>query len=401
MSRRSFADARALLADLLDRYEANPQAERLFAYLDVAGFASIVDLDSCLAELAMVERAGGIHVRRRRAGGVDLVESIRLGATGPVYHHLGRAPAGAKADQALARLEQHRSKSPALGSIVDQVRSAWSRNVSAFGLRPGEAARLVMAIDLAEALVARFRANDLSQSDFRSFSRAVVGDSKTLERLALTVSLVVQRLAPEVITPETQTAEEVIGTFGVMRLPQPFLISGPLALDGIELPAIPYIGLPPEHFPRMTFARTPEYVLIIENFTSFIRHVREVNQDLAGVVIFSGGFPSRPTLKGIVHIAGLASAPTYHWGDIDLGGLRIFIHLERALSEAALSLRPHLMTEALLRSFGLPARKRTWVRVLRPADGSGIMSLWQALASADLGLDLEQEAVGPMRPAAS
>ncbi len=208
-----------------------------------------------------------------------------------------------------------------------------------------------------------------------------------------------RRLASDVITPETQTAEEVIGTFGVMRLPQPFLISGPLALDRTELPASPYFGLPPEHVARMTFARAPEYVLIVENFTSFIRHAREVNQDLSGAVIFSGGFPSRPTLRGIVHMARLANVPTYHWGDIDLGGFRIFIHLERALSDAALSLRPHLMTEALLRSSGLPARRRAWVRELEPAEDSGIQSLWQALARANLGLDLEQEAVAPARPA--
>ncbi|HEX3918840.1 MAG TPA: Wadjet anti-phage system protein JetD domain-containing protein [Caulobacteraceae bacterium] len=398
MSRRRFADARGLLADLLDRYEANPAAERLLAYLDVDGFISVVDLDACLSELAVIERAGGVIVRRRRAGGADHVESVRLGDVGAVYRHLGRVPAGEKADQALAQLEQRGSKSQALRAVIDQVRAAWSRNVSALGLGPGEAARLIMAIDLAEALIARLRADDLTQSDFRSFSRAVVGDSKRLERLAPAVASLAQRLAPDAIVPEMQAPEEIIGAFGITRLPQPFLISGPLALDGLELPTLPYLGLPPEQVPRVTFARPPTYLLIVENFTSFIRHAREVNPNLTGAVIFSGGFPSRPTLRGIVHIARLALTQAYHWGDIDLGGLRIFIHLERALAEMDLTLKPHLMTEGLLRTHGLPARRRSWARALAPDENSGIRSLWQAIADANLDLDLEQEGVAPQHP---
>lgn len=398
MSRRRFIDARALLADLLDRYEANPNAERLLAYLDVDGFTSVVDLDACCTELAMVERAGGITIRRRRVGGADHVESVRLAAASALYHHLERTPATERADHALAELDQLASTNPILRQVLNEVRAAWSRNVRALGLEPGASRRLIMAIDLAVAMTARLRADDLTQSDFRSFSRAVVGDSKALERLAIAVATLAGRLAPDALSPEMETAEEIIGAFGVTRLPQPFLISGPLALDGCELPALPYVGIPPEQALRLSFARAPAYVLIVENFTSFIRHVREVNQDLAGAIVFSGGFPSRPTLKAIVHAARLAGAPTYHWGDIDLGGLRIFIHLERALSAAAMNLQPHLMTEALLRATGLPARRRAWIQAVNPDENSSIHPLWQALASADLGLDLEQEAVAPERP---
>ncbi len=399
MSRRRFIDARALLADLLDRYEANPKAERLLAYLDVDGFTSVVDLDACCTELAMVERAGGVTIRRRRVGGADHIESVRLAAAGALYHHLGRTSATERADHALAELDQLASTNPVLREVLDEVRTAWSRNVRALGLEPGASRRLIMAIDLAVAMVARLRTDDSTQSDFRSFSRGVVGNSKALERLATAVSTLAGQLAPDVLSPEMETAEEIIGAFGVTRLPQPFLISGPLALDGRELPALPYLGIPPEEALRLSYARPPAYVLIVENFTSFIRHVREVNRDLAGAVVFSGGFPSRPTLKAIVHAACLADAPTYHWGDIDLGGLRIFIHLERALSAATVKLQPHLMTEPLLRATGLPARRRSWVRAVTPAEDSGIHPLWQALVSADLGLDLEQEAIAPERPA--
>ncbi|MDB5584057.1 MAG: hypothetical protein JWR80_9233, partial [Bradyrhizobium sp.] len=42
--------------------------------------------------------------------------------------------------------------------------------------------------------------------------------------------------------------------------------------------------------------KRPPYVLIIENFASFVRHVREIAFDDGALVIFSGGFPSRAAL---------------------------------------------------------------------------------------------------------
>lgn len=398
MSRRRFTQAGQLLGDLLDRYEAKPALGRILAYLDDGGFGSIADMDACQHELAMVERAGGIAVRRRRSGGVDHVESVRLADASAVYRHLGRTPSPESASGALAALQQAFTGS-ALQDVFEEVRSAWARNVQALGLAPGEAKQLATAIALAEALIARM--NDLAPADYRSFARAAVGDSKALERLAPTVAALLRRLRPDAVTIEMETPEEIIGAFGATRLPQPLLISGPLALDGQKLAALSYIGIPAEDIGRLTFADAPAYVLIIENFTSFIRHVREVNGDLAGIVLFSAGFPSRPMLAGVKRLASLSDAPIYHWGDIDLGGLRIFLHLEQALAEVGRRLQPHLMTEALLRSHGAGPRRRGWSREIRPQEDSGVYALWAAIAAAQLDLDLEQEAVAPDRPVAT
>lgn len=319
MSRRRFTGARQLLGDLLDRHEANPASARLLAYLDFEAFGSIAELDACLNELAMVERAGGIAVRRHHGGGVDHVESIRLENPAAVYRHLGRTPAPEGAVRAIAAL-QTAFTATVVQEVLEEVRSAWARNVRALGIAPGETKRLMAAVVLAEALVAR--AADPVPADYRTFARAAVGDSKALERLAPAVAAIARRLEPSAVSEEMETPEEVIGAFGVTRLPQPFLVSGPLSLDENALTPLNYIGIPPEEIGRLTFARPPAYVLTVENFTSFIRHVREVNKDLAGVVVFSGGFPSRPTLNGITRLVSLTEAPAYHWGDVDLGGLR-------------------------------------------------------------------------------
>ena len=136
---------------------------------------------------------------------------------------------------------------------------------------------------------------------------------------------------------------EALASLGLLRLPQPFLASRPLALDGAPWPPVTYLGLPPDAVSRLTLIRPVDYVLTVENFTSFVRHAREVNQERGGLVLYSGGFPSRGALQAIVHLADRAKAPTFHWGGIDAGGLRVFRYLEAALRARGVMLRAHLM----------------------------------------------------------
>jgi len=397
VSRRRFHSARALLSDLLDRHETRPAAVRLFCYPNVEGFASVVDQDDFGAELAVVERAGGIEVRRRRSGGVDQIESVRLLDPRAVYQHLGRTPAPETASRAIAVVQADVS-TLTLAEALDEVRSAWARGVSALGLAPGDSARLSVAARLAEALAARVAGAEPAPLDFRTFSRMVVGDSKALERLARAVSALVKRLVPTMIAPEMESPEEIFGAFGVVRTPQPFLVSGALAIDGVALPKLPYVGVPAEEAGRLSFVGQPAYVLIVENFTSFVRHARDINADFEGLVLYSSGFPSRSALRGITQLARLSAAPTYHWGDIDLGGLRIFNHLERALRAVDVRLKPHLMSHELLCRFGVTSRRRNWISALKlPAD-TGLALLAESLLQEPLDLELEQEAVAPTQP---
>lgn len=397
MSRRRFGQARALLDDLLDRYEANPGAARLFAYLDLGGFESISDYDACLAELGMVERAGGIVVRRRHAAGADQIESVRLADAAAVYRHMTRTPSGDRADRALAHLELSTADA-GLIEVLKIVRTAWARNVRAFGLAPHDGEALAVTVALAQALAARLGDADTIPMDFRTFSRVVAGDSKALDRLASSVAQLVRHLRSPAVAPEMETTDEVIGAFGVTRLPQPLLISAPLTLDGVPLSYLPFVGVPPECANRIGFARAPAYVLIVENYTSFVRHAREVNADLNGAVIFSSGFPARPILDGIVRLVGETRAPTYHWGDIDLGGLRIFLHLERALAAVGQHLLPHLMSAALLESHGTASSRRGWIRSVQVPARSALEQLCRQIGDAQLDLELEQEAVAPAVP---
>jgi len=201
---------------------------------------------------------------------------------------------------------------------------------------------------------------------------------------------------PDLIQPSLD-ASEVLATFGIARMPQPLLLSGPLELDGMPLPITGYFGVPPEEGDRVGLAQPVIYMLTIENYASFIRHVREINSDRAGLVIYTGGFPARPVLKQIVRLAARVNAPVFHWGDMDAGGVRIFRHLEDALAPHQIPLTPHMMRSDLLADHGTPAEMRRRLRAGACPD-SAIGELWDSIAKTSLAH--EQEGFSPLSPVA-
>jgi len=393
VSGRRFTDAKALLHDLLDRHEARPAVKRLSARVDDAGFASVREEDACMARLEAAERAGGIFIVRRRVDGVDRVQRVTLANAEALYDHLQRVPSHQTIDDALS--DVRRGAAHDVQGVLDEIAEGWQRNVSCFGLAPGEVSALKKALALMSALQARGANLGTSEVDYRTFSRAVVGDSKALDRLKGPVVRLLGRLSPAT-TPGGLDKADVLSSLGVVRIPQPILASGPLALDGTPTPPMIYVGVPPDAVEILTLTRGVEYALIIENFTSFVRHCRELNTDQRALILYSGGFPSRAALRGIVHLAVAAQAPTFHWGDIDPGGLKIFRHLEVALGEVGVALKPHLMDKALLVQ-GEEQPKLTRLK-LGGATGSAIAGLWDSMARDPDHRGLEQEALNPTAP---
>lgn len=145
-------------------------------------------------------------------------------------------------------------------------------------------------------------------------------------------------------------ADDVLAHYGLEKFPQPVLVAGALAWRGERLKQEPYVGLAPEVASAVTAAGAVSGILTIENLASFNRHVREARGD-GEIVIYSGGFPSRHTLAFIHRLAAESEAPCFHWGDIDLGGIRIAHHLHQALPRG---LRLHLMSEELALAHGTP-----------------------------------------------
>ncbi|TIP41545.1 MAG: hypothetical protein E5X69_16715, partial [Mesorhizobium sp.] len=72
--------------------------------------------------------------------------------------------------------------------------------------------------------------------------------------------------------------------------------SGPITF-GASQPDVSFLGVPADAINTVGFSRTPEYVLVVENYTSFVRHVTEADPDRRGLVIYGGGYPSTGVQK--------------------------------------------------------------------------------------------------------
>ncbi|HEX8063265.1 MAG TPA: Wadjet anti-phage system protein JetD domain-containing protein [Allosphingosinicella sp.] len=395
MSRRVFSDAERLFHDLLDRHEANPLASRIIGYVDEDGFASVEARDRFVAKLTSAQAAGAVEARHRRQFGERILSHIALREAEALYAHVGRIPARRRVADALAAARSRHDLPPVAALVLDEIAEAWSRSVSRMGLAPGDAPGLNDSLTLMAALAARAVAPETGLIDYRTFSRHAGTDSKALERLTKPVVALYRRLYSAEASTRGLDAEDFLATLGVSRTPQPLLISAELAHRGVRLPPLLYHGIPPEEGDGLELAGRPEYVLTIDNYTSFVRHVREVNADRSALVVYTGGFPARAHLRQIVRLAARADVEVFHWGDLDLGGVRIFHHLELALRERSVSLRPHLMGPDLLKHQGVPSDARCPAPMEAAAD-SAIASVWRALA--ETGLTLEQESLAPMHP---
>ncbi|TIL68467.1 Wadjet anti-phage system protein JetD domain-containing protein [Mesorhizobium sp.] len=396
MKRRAFIDVSALLDDLLNRLESKPTATRLLAYIDDDGFASVLDRDRFERELEMVERTGGIQIQRRRIDGDTVIAHVRLTNPMALYAHLGRQPGQQRANDALAGIRRRADLPERAQALFDELADSWARGVGRFGLTPGDVDSLTKSIDLVLAIVQRAKEPSASPIDFRSFSRQSGADSKALERMSTAVAALLSRLHPEHSSSMGLDVDELLATFGILKTPHPLLLSGPLKIAVMPLPDLAYYGVPPDQGGQIQLSAEVGYVLTIENYVSFIRHVREVNADRSGLVIYTGGFPARAHLHQIVRLATAAGAPAFHWGDMDAGGVRIFRHLEDALAPSGIVLRPHLMEPLLLRRHGMSSKnQRRLAAGVCPA--STISALWDLIA--ETALAHEQESLAPVRPA--
>jgi len=229
-------------------------------------------------------------------------------------------------------------------------------------------------------------------TDYRTFSRRTVGDSKALER---NEGAVLRLVGAVLDLPPSRNARASFSALGLERFSQPLLLSGPCLLSGADISAISYVGIPPAAIDTLTFVAEPEYVLTIENFASFNRHVLEADPCRRGLALYVGGYPSLGTQKALRALSERlpVRVPFFHWSDIDPDGTWIFKTIEAAVERR---LTPHLMSRELAEIYGEPIAGQA--RLRRGEGGaSGIASLIDYLASAEAKV-MEQEQIDPRIP---
>jgi hypothetical protein len=272
--------------------------------------------------------------------------------------------------------------------VLDELAARWSHAHPALRFAPG-------SIDPAReffTLLAAISKDQARGLDGRTFSLKATNDTKAFDRHASRIAAVLVRQFGD----PALNAEAVWARIGLERLAHPVHVSGCVMVedrDGVLIDgrARPFVSVHPELFPMLRLKGQPRALLTIENYASFNRQVREV--DDGALVVYTGGFASAGGVDLLARLLKACNAdiPFFHWGDIDPGGLRIFRFLEETLPRAP---RPHLMERSLAETYGRPAVCDPALGSMATSD-SALAGLAQWLAGGKSVMHLEQEALDP------
>lgn len=398
MQRNSQYTAETLLNRLLDRFESPLARTRditqTIDYTLVGGPAAQDEFHHVLRD---AERAGGVALEQNRLGRfTGELARVRLVDPDKLYRFLVRAPAGVTAETAhqtiLAAIPEILAD-PFFGNIEAEVISAWRGNKTFLGLSVGDIDTFLTILRLTYGVI-NLPGRDI---DHRTFSRRTVKDSKALERMEGRVAQLLRRRDPSLVGEEPR---EVLEASGIVRRAHLLQVRGPIRLssDALNIHGTgdAFIGLPWLAVKQAALAHAVDYVIAIENPTSFWRYSTEINGNY--LALLTDGFPARDVLSSMVHLLRHAlllapKTPVYHWGDIDAGGLRIAAHLEDAFGT---HVRLHQMEPKLALAFGSPLQSRKGLDALATRSGEiGQLARWLRGEAARM---LEQEELDPTVP---
>lgn len=394
MSRLRFADVASLLEWMLDTYERQPHRKApIIGYIDYDAIPTRDALQRVEGALKTAERAGAVRIEYGRSPlERHEIERVRLDDVDALYRHLGRERAAESAARAIQGLQEIVAGRPTLvAQIPEELEAGWSRRAALYGLAPGDSEGAHQFL----LLLCGFLDGKHQDVDQRTFCRRATGDSKALERKgqAGRVAHVLTRLYD--LEPGEPSA--VLELVGIRKFPSPVCLRGPVSIgSGDAATALsslrPYAAFAPDLAETLQPVARPGYLLSIENFASFNRQAREIQDD--GLLLYTGGFPSRAVRTALCRLDALLpeDVPFFHWGDIDPWGLKIFRNIEESLHRP---LRPHLMDGATA-DLGMPAQASAEMRRLAETN-SAIASMAAQLGSAD-ARHLEQEELDPITP---
>jgi hypothetical protein len=383
----------ALLTRLLSLSEHKPNRTRPASLSPDYGKLGTASARSRFQDqIAAAERSGAVSVRNGKRERRHLVERITVKDPVALARHLGRSPSSASASASRQRLDAAiQGEAPWLKSVLDDIESRWSRGEAAFRLGPGE---IGPALEFLSFLAAITK-DQARKLDARTFSFKVTGDTKAFDRHSARIATI---MAAQLGDPNL-AANLVWTRIGLERFGHPVHLRGPIVAEDsrgvlVDGRTGPFASVHPELLPLLRLSGSPSYILTIENYASFNRHVREIED--GGLIVYTGGFASVGVieiLKWLLNDLDRA-IPFFHWGDVDPGGLRIFRYLEETLPRPP---RPHLMERSLAIAHGKSAAVDPTLIAISKSE-SAIANLAAWLAAGDDVKHLEQEAVDPAMP---
>lgn len=269
---------------------------------------------------------------------------------------------------------------------LDETIDSWTVGKRGLGCTPQDYDRLIDAFKFVEWSESCDHPTS-SPMDVRTVSTTLYGTSKRLQSISSLISRIYNPILPEWV--QEASPEEVMAYLGVCKFPPLFKFKGDITVQTQAGKisagnAYPFLGLPPDGVDSLVTEAQPDYVLFIENETTFNRYTREINDN--GWIFYTNGFPSRQwqhLFEEVVLTAG-KDVQFYHWGDADIGGYRILCFMQQLLN---IDLKPYLMapSETISKTalnFEKQIRIEDLIRVLEHTKTEGINHLLQILLSA-------------------
>jgi Uncharacterized protein conserved in bacteria C-term(DUF2220)/Uncharacterized protein conserved in bacteria N-term (DUF3322) len=381
------------LERLLERSERNPDRSRPASAAPEYDRLSTAQQVSRFHDLmAAAERFGAVEVQPGKRDRSHLIERVRVRDSELLARHLGRPTAPAIAQRARDELlPVATAGEPWVATLLDEMAARWVRGEAAYRLTAAQADAAKEFFTLL-ASISRQEARGL---DARTFSHQATNDTKAFDRHASRLAAV---LGVQIGQPGA--AADVIWThIGLERFSHPVHLKGPVAVEGasgrvVDGRAKPFASIHPEMLSQLSVLERPTAILTIENYASFNRQVREIED--GSLVVYTGGFPAAGVIELLAKVLTTvpAEVPFLHWGDVDAGGVRIFRYLEERLPRGP---RPHLMTKELAEKAGQPADADPSLASIARSD-SAVRELAEWLAFGSGVRHLEQEALDPAPP---
>lgn len=162
----------------------------------------------------------------------------------------------------------------------------------------------------------------------RELSTLIYKDSKKLEAVVGRIEAIIKEFHTD--RDKFHDTYDILGEFNIARNPTLVMFKGvgSFVINGYKgkLTSFPHgIGISSNDLPNVRFNKDTEVkqVITIENLTSFNRFQRE-----DALMIYLGGFHNTARRNLLLEIHHSCPEAEYlHWGDIDVGGFRIFIDL--------------------------------------------------------------------------
>ncbi|SET53483.1 Wadjet anti-phage system protein JetD domain-containing protein [[Clostridium] polysaccharolyticum] len=229
----------------------------------------------------------------------------------------------------------------------------------------------------------------------RFFSEDVFHDSKLFEKKYEKRVLTVLKKNPNIL--EGMHDYEILAEYGILTYSQTLAWKGNLvySIEGniIDSSSMIYgniINAQTLVHSVPVSLKGVKKIITIENQANY----EDMNYNAENLYIFIHGFPSPKARKFLKHLTAIADkdTPYYHWGDMDLGGIRIFQYLKKELFQKLVPMKMDVKTyiEALQAGYGIPfdeEKRKKYIEL----DAGELTQLKSCILQH--GMDIEQEGV--------